>query len=410
MKGNAMKLRTQILMLAMLLTSPLLAIPEAFSAPASASARAAIASPQIRIVRAGIPVVASSGRSETIRATLTGASSCRWISSPRIWSFDRRVPCLTHLARVAHIPANTTTTERRYTFTLVATNARATVRRHAVVHQQQALPVTPTAPVAITTTPPAVTTSPAPQASTPASSFVMSSNWSGYILPSSVPITEVSASWTVPTLTCASTATSDSSTWVGVGGATLPNGQSSGNLLQTGTDNSCYNGAQEESAWFELVPSRPNAAQTFSGLTISPGDTIRGEVIESASGTWSTSLEDVTTGLEGVFTVGGTWEIKSIATQATIGSVEGDATQTSYSGGYTAEWIVEDPAYASYGGAGSYVPFASYGTQTFSQLTTNLPTWSLSPADGTELVQHGVTLSTPSAVINDSFTCTYTGP
>jgi hypothetical protein len=235
-----------------------------------------------------------------------------------------------------------------------------------------------------------------------------SSNWSGYVLPSSTaPFTEAEGEWTVPTLNCANTPNGNSSTWVGLGGVTWPNGGSSGSLLQSGVEDDCVNGVQVDYGWFELFPSTPNESEVFADFPVSPGNTIIA-IVGDGGGPYGTLLEDVTTGLTGFFFVGQGWGIAETATNAVI-STQGNATGTSYSGAYSAEWIVEDPTNAS---SGSLFPLDDFGTINLSDVRVSLPSgWSLPNSDGTEIVQNGVTLSVPSGV-NDvgGFSVNYTGP
>jgi hypothetical protein len=53
---------------------------------------------------------------------------------------------------------------------------------------------------------------------------------------------------------------------------------------------------------------------------------------------------------------------------------EGGAAHVSYSGGYTAEWILED----FYQGNGELATLADFGSVAFTALTTSLPSWGLS--------------------------------
>jgi hypothetical protein len=236
----------------------------------------------------------------------------------------------------------------------------------------------------------------------------VSSNWSGYVLPSSTtPFTEAEGEWTVPTLNCANTPNGNSSTWVGLGGVTWSNGSSSGTLLQSGVEDDCVNGVQVDSGWFELFPSTPNQSEAFADFPVSPGNTIIA-IVGDGGGPYGTLLEDVNTGLTGFFFVGQGWGVAETATNTVI-STQGNATGTSYSGAYSAEWIVEDPTNAS---SGSMFPLDDFGTISFSDVRVSLPSgWSLPNSDGEEIVQNGVTLSVPSAV-NDvgGFTVTYTEP
>src|ERR1019366_2340466 len=102
----------------------------------------------------------------------------------------------------------------------------------------------------------------------------ISSNWSGYVLPSSTILTETSAQWIVPTLNCTDTVNADSSTWVGIGGFGWSTGGNSGALLQTGTDDGCVNGVQQDYGWWELYPSTPNQSEGYANYTVSPGNSM----------------------------------------------------------------------------------------------------------------------------------------
>jgi uncharacterized repeat protein (TIGR02543 family) len=237
-----------------------------------------------------------------------------------------------------------------------------------------------------------------------------SPNWSGYVLPSTsngAYFTYVSGEWTVPALNCANTPNGNSATWVGTGGAYWPSGGFSGALLQTGTEDDCVNGVQQDRGWWFLVNPSWNYGTYFSSFPISPGNTMIARVEINANNQWVTVLEDLTTGLQGVFAIGDAWDVSTIASNTLVGGIQGNATNTSYSGGDSAEWVQEDETITS---TGSLLPFADYGTVTFTNLTTNLSSWTLPNSDASEIVQNGVTLSVPGPVINDGFTVTYTGP
>ena len=230
-----------------------------------------------------------------------------------------------------------------------------------------------------------------------------SSNWSGYVFRAPAIITYASGRWTVPTMNCAGTPNGDSATWVGIGGA----GGSSGALLQTGTSDNCVNGAQEDSGWWEIVPANPNSEETYLNFTVNPGDQIVAEVYQNSGGQWETVLQDLTSGLQGVMQTGGSWYVSTIATNTLIGGVQGDASGYQYVGGYSAEWITEDPSGST---SGAFYPFANYGSVTFTNLETNVSPWSLPNSDAFEMVQNGVTLSVPGTVSGSGFTVSYTGP
>jgi len=226
-----------------------------------------------------------------------------------------------------------------------------------------------------------------------------SQNWSGYVLPSSTILTQAAAEWVVPHLNCVDTPNAQAGIWVGIGGATWPKGGTSGSLFQTGTANNCVNGVQEESAWFELFPYMSTYSLIFSDFPITAGDTILGKVGINTEGRWVAVLEDVTTGIQGVYEVGVGWDVSTIATNSLIVPLQQYGSGWSYSGGYSAEWIVEPGT-----------SFANYGSESFTNLGTSIPSWSLTASDAQEIVQNGVILSVPSDVSGDSFTVNYTGP
>lgn len=234
-------------------------------------------------------------------------------------------------------------------------------------------------------------------------------NWSGYILPTTSLDTEATGEWTVPTLNCADTPNGSSSTWIGTGGNTWSNGTSSGALLQTGVEDDCVNGVQQDSGWWEIVPATPNNEQTFSNFPVSPGDSILAEVYQATSGRWVTIVQDLTTGRQGVMETGDSWYVTTIANSTLIGGIQGDAIGYSYSGAYSVEWIEEVVTSAD---SGLLYALPNYGSVTFFNLKTSiLSGWSLSANDANEIVgRNGAVLSVPGAVVNDGFTVTYTGP
>jgi uncharacterized repeat protein (TIGR02543 family) len=235
------------------------------------------------------------------------------------------------------------------------------------------------------------------------------SNWSGYILPTNSLDTEATGEWKVPTLNCADTPNGSSSTWIGTGGNTWSNGASSGALLQTGVEDDCVNGVQQDYGWWEIVPATPNNEQAFSNFPVSPSDSILAKVYQAISGQWVTVVQDLTTGLQGVMETGDSWYVTTIANNTLIGGIQGDASGMSYSGAYSVEWIEEDVTSAD---SGSLFALPNYGSVTFFNLETSiLSGWSLSADDANEIVgSNGNVLSAPGAVINDGFTVTYTGP
>jgi len=233
-----------------------------------------------------------------------------------------------------------------------------------------------------------------------------SSNWSGYVLPTTTLDTLASAEWTVPRLNCADTPNGSSSTWVGMGGVTWSDGSSSGSLLQTGIEDDCANGVQVDSGWFEIVPGTPNHEETFTNFPVSRGNTIEA-VVGYSNGQWVTDLENLTTGLSGFFVIGNSWAVFTTATDSIVGTIQGYASGTSYSGAYSVEWIQEDVTNAD---SGSLFNLPNYGSVTFFNLRTSLASWTLPDSDAYEITNNNnVPISVPGTVSNDGFTVSFTG-
>jgi hypothetical protein len=231
-----------------------------------------------------------------------------------------------------------------------------------------------------------------------------SPNWSGYVIPSSSQLfTEVSGDWTVPSLNCAATPNAGDSIWVGIGGVLWPTGGTSGVLLQTGVATNCVDGVQQDFGWWEEFPSVPNHEEAFSSFPVSPGDSIAASVYQGTTGAWETRVDDLSTGLSGVMVTGEGWGVMSDGSSTF--PEQGSTAGLSYSGGYTAEWVVEDYELSS----GALASFADYGTVSFAGLTTSLTSWSLTPNEAVEMIQGGVVLSTPSAASGGGFSVSYTG-
>lgn len=302
----------------------------------------------------------------------SNAKVCTLSSKPRFWSGRNpaRVKCRGKLT--ASLPAVALGVHWTFTFKAKGANRKtSTVRRTLVLHK-----------------PP----------------FPVSSNWSGYIVPSAVPVTSVSGAFTVPTLDCTKTRDAGEAAWVGTGGA----GGTTGDLLQTGVVSDCVGGVQvEDPAWWEEYPEAP--ADLFQTMTVSPGDQIVATVSQDPTDlTWTTRLDDVTTGISGVMHTGDQWGTVLDSDPTTFVHSEGDASAVTYSGGRTAEWIVED-----YGTAGgTLIPFADFGTVTFSGLTTSLATWALTADEQIGLGDRtGLLLAAPSEpdATGKGFSVAYTG-
>lgn len=197
------------------------------------------------------------------------------------------------------------------------------------------------APAPIQKTAPAPTSSPtpddssAPTSSTPSASSLppataayTSTNWAGYFMMAHS-YTKVSGSWTATSPTGNNTDTTADATWIGIGGV------SSQDLIQVGTENTIASSGQVSTAvFYELLPDIPVYPR---GIPVLPGDKMAASVSETSANQWSINITDVTTG-------------KTFATTVSYTSSHSSA-----------EWIQEDPSYAS----GGLVPFDYFGIASF---------------------------------------------
>lgn len=160
-----------------------------------------------------------------------------------------------------------------------------------------------------------------------------SQNWSGYASESSLSspsngfVQSVTGSWTVPTLTCSPSQNTYVAIWVGI------DGYSDGTVEQTGTEQECVNGVQQNYAWTEMYP---HPMQRISGITVHTGDAFTASVTYG-SGSFTLAISDTTTGQS--FT--GSFKLNSAQRQS-------------------AEWVVEAPY------SGGILPLANFGTIAFS--------------------------------------------
>jgi hypothetical protein len=276
----------------------------------------------------------------TVKWSSAHATRCTLTASPRFWAGrdSKHVKCHGRIRPVIAAAA----LPLRWQFTLRAKNAKgqvAVVRRKLVVH---------------------------------APPFAVSPNWSGYVVPSTTPVTSVSGQFTVPKLNCKHTPNAGESTWAGIGGA----GASSGDLLQTGVRSDCEGGAQRnDAAWWEEYPQKPEI--DFNTMSVSPGDSMRASVVQNPGGSWTTRLDDLTTGISGVMTTGQSFGTVLDSSPTVWLHEEGSAAAVSYAGGYTAEWIVEAFEFSN----GFLVQLADFGKVTFTGLTTSVPGWKLTGAE-----------------------------
>ena len=318
--------------------------------------------------------VPATGDTVTLTFTSTNATICTLASLPSLWTGGVQSVSCNGTYQVTVVPA---TEQQQWMFTFTASNAESQSATATQTLIQEAPP------------PPAASDS---------------TNWSGYqVNSSSAVITGVSGDWTVPTLNCSDGSYSDDATWVGIGGA----GGASGPLLQTGVEDECVDGVQQDSGWWEEFPSTPNYSYTFSSFSVAPGDSIAATVYQTVDGSWEACLSNLTTGTSGIMVTGDAWGVNATTSCTGTFTVQGSTTGLSYSGGYTAEWIVEDDTSAA---TEELEPFANFGSVTWTDLETSLSGWSLTQDETNAIVQNGVTLATPTASTTDGFTDSYTGP
>jgi uncharacterized repeat protein (TIGR02543 family) len=321
----------------------------------------------------------SAGGTVILTYSSENATTCTLTSSPLIWaSATEPVDCNgTYQDNVA-----STTSSREWTFTFTASNTSGQSTTSTQTFVESAASTTP--------------------------QFTNSSvNWSGYVVPSSSAlVTDVEGEWTVPTMNCSDTANGDTSIWVGIGGEQWNATTSSGVLLQTGVQADCVDGVQQNYGWWEEYPAIPNVEEEFNDFPVSAGDEIEASVFQESDGAWETIVSDLTTGLSGILITGEAWGVQE--TGATSFVNQGTATGLNYSGGYTAEWIMEDPGITNETGA--VRPFANFGSVTFSNMRSSFSSWSLTPTEEWGIVQDGATLAAPTSSTTDGFTVTYMGP
>jgi peptidase A4-like protein len=311
------------------------------------------------------------GGRTVLAISASNAKRCTLAASPRFWSGPnpQRVRC--HAQYAVTLPA--LTLPARWTFTL---KARGSSRKAAVVRRTLTVQGAP---------------------------FQLSSNWSGYIVPSSSVITEASGRFTVPHLNCSKTKNGGESMWVGTGGA----GSSTGDLLQTGVRSDCSNGVQVDNVgWWELLPPLPE--EDFHTMSVAPGDAIQATVMQNPDHSWTTRVDDVTKGISGMMTTGGVYGTVLDSSPTTWLHQEGTSSNLSYTGAYTAEWIVEAFEDIS---TKNLVPLANFGTVAFTGMTTSLPSWSLTSGEQVGLGSGPLLLAAPSAAdaTGRGFSVTYTG-
>jgi len=181
--------------------------------------------------------------------------------------------------------------------------------------------------------------------------------------------TQVSSSWTVPSVSCAGTAYS--SFWVGLDGDT------SGTVEQTGTDSDCSGSTPQYYAWYEMYPKFP---VNFSN-PVQAGDKMSASVTTNGSGTFTLTISDTSRG----------WTNTTNARlkRASLAS---------------AEIIAEAPS-----SSGGVLPLANFGTVSFSGATANgaLLTSSTPGIDPITMQSGSTVKAQPSSIGSGAFSVTW---
>ncbi|KAJ5194514.1 uncharacterized protein N7498_007952 [Penicillium cinerascens] len=205
-----------------------------------------------------------------------------------------------------------------------------------------------------------------------------SSNWAGAVL-IGTGYKAVSAEFTVPTPKRPSGGSKHkqycASAWVGIDGDTC-----SSAILQTGVDFCIQDSTVSYDAWYEWYP---DYAYDFSGISISAGDVIKLSVDASSDTTGTATIENVSNG--------------ESVTHTFTGGVDGDLCE------YNAEWIVED-----FESGSSLVPFADFGTVTFSNAEATDGSSTVGPSGATLIdIEQNNEVLTSSSISGSSVTVEY---
>jgi hypothetical protein len=194
-----------------------------------------------------------------------------------------------------------------------------------------------------------------------------STNWSGYAVTGGR-YTQVSSSWTVPSVSCAGTAYS--SFWVGLDGDT------SGTVEQTGTDSDCSGSTPQYYAWYEMYPKFPS---NFSN-PVHPGDRMSASVTTNGSGSFTLTISD-----------GTAWS-RTVTARLKRASLA------------SAEVIAEAPS-----SSGGVLPLANFGTVSFSGAKANgaMLTGSTPGIDPITMQSGSTVKAQPGSISSGSFSVTW---
>ncbi|GJE98817.1 peptidase A4 family-domain-containing protein [Phanerochaete sordida] len=192
-----------------------------------------------------------------------------------------------------------------------------------------------------------------------------SSNWAGAVYNSAKgTYKSVTATFVVPTPKSSGGGGSQAaSAWVGIDGDTCGNA-----ILQTGVDFNVDGSSVSYDAWYEWYP---DYAYDFSGITFKAGDSVTLTVTASSTTKGTAVITNNSNGKS---------VSKSISSSSAL--CEQDA-----------EWIVED-----FEEGNSLVPFANFGTVTFTGASAKTASSSVGPSSANiiDIQQNGKTLTSVS--------------
>lgn len=201
-----------------------------------------------------------------------------------------------------------------------------------------------------------------------------SSNWAGAVFDNrgSGTFKSVTGTFVVPTPRVpsggSSSTTYAASAWVGIDGDTCGTA-----ILQTGIDFEVRGSSVAFDAWYEWFP---DFAHDFSGISIRAGDTIKLTVTANTTRSGSAVIQNLSTGQ----------------------TVSKSLTSSSSLCEQNAEWIVED-----FESGGALVPFANFGTVTFTGASATLVSGGTTGPSGSTLIdiqQNGRVLTSASTSSN----------
>nr|WVH32680.1 peptidase A4 family [Trichoderma asperellum] len=197
-----------------------------------------------------------------------------------------------------------------------------------------------------------------------------SSNWAGAVQIGKG-FNKVTGTITVPRASGGANAAA--SAWVGIDGDTCQTA-----ILQTGVS---FYGDGSFDAWYEWIP---DYSYSFSGFNLKVGDVIRMTVDATSKTKGVATLENLTTG-------------KSVS--HTFTNTPSTLCETN------AEWIVEDFEEGS-----SLVPFANFGSVTFSNATASGSSGTITPSGSTiiDIESSSGKVLTDCSASSSGVTCNYT--